>query len=49
MVDMAANKAEAQRRLADLREKYQHLLEVMRHAQDTKSSPESILAWLQTG
>lgn len=32
VVDMAANKAEAQQRLADLKEKYQHLLQVMWHA-----------------
>ena len=30
VVDMAANKAEARRRLADLKEKYQHLLQVTR-------------------
>ena len=30
VVDMAANKAEAQRRLTDLKEKYQHLLQVTR-------------------
>ncbi len=29
VVDMAANKAEAQRRLEDLREKYQHLIQVV--------------------
>ena len=39
VVDMAANKAEAQRRLADLREKYQHLIQVIWHAQDNDSSP----------
>ena len=31
VVDMAANKAEAQQRLADLKEKYQHLLQVTLH------------------
>ena len=43
VVDLAANKAEAKKRLQDLREKYQHLLQVLLHSPLHSQAPSGCL------
>ncbi len=42
-MDLAANKAEAKKRLEDLREKYQHLLQVLLHFNPHPHAPSGRL------